>query len=140
MKLGTDGAQKERGWGSASEPVPLMRPVAIVVAHELIEGVLQAATAGEVPPAEGHPPVLLQDRALQPLDESVGPGMPWLGAGVTNPELATGLIEGALELGTAVGQHPAQRPARLAVQRRQDVAQEPGGVDRRVEASTAAVP
>src|SRR5262245_1066807 len=121
MKLGTDGAQKERGWGAASEPVPLMRPVAIVVAHELIEGVLQAATAGEVPPAEGHPPVLLQDRARQPLDKSVGPGMPRrLGAGVANPELATGLIEGALELGTAVGQHAAQRPARLAVQGRQD--------------------
>ena len=76
MQLGTDdGSQEERGRGAAPEPVPLMRPVAIVVAHELIEGVLQGAAAGEVPPAEGHAPVLLQDGALQALDEPVGPGM-----------------------------------------------------------------
>src|SRR5262247_2591179 len=129
MPLGTGGAQKERGWRAASEPVPLMRPVAVVVARELVERVLQAAAAGEVPPAEGHAPVLLQDRALQPLDEPVGPGMPWLGAGVANAQRPTGLIEGALELRAAIGQHPAQRPAGLAVQGRQDVAQEPGGVD-----------
>ena len=65
MKLGTDGSQEERGWRAAAEPVPLMRPVAVVVAHELVERVLQGATTGEVPPATGDTPVLLQDGALE---------------------------------------------------------------------------
>jgi len=74
----------------------------------------------------------LQDRALQLRDEPIRPGMPGLGAGVANPQRPTGLIEGVLELGAAVGQHPVQRPARRAVSGRQGVAQEPGGVDRGV--------
>jgi len=51
-----------------------MRAVAVIVAHELVEGVLQGTAAGAVA-AEGHAPVLLQDGALQPLDAPVGPGM-----------------------------------------------------------------
>src|SRR5262250_2447441 len=99
MKLGTDRAQKERGGSPAAEPVALMRAVAVVVAHELVEGVLQGPAAGEVASAESHAPVLLQDGALQPLDEPVGPGMPGFRAGVADVERPTGVIEGALELG-----------------------------------------
>src|SRR5262245_61950160 len=112
MKLGSDGTEKERSGSAATEPIALVGPVAIVVAHEMILGVLQAAAAGEVPAAEGHAPVLVQDRARQSLDEPVGPGIPRLGAGVPNPQRPTRLIERALELRAAIGQHPLPRPAR----------------------------
>src|SRR5262249_33892797 len=108
MKLGTDGSEKERGRHAAAESIALMRSVAVVVPHELLEGVLQGAAAGEVSSAEGHAPVLLQDGALQPLHEAVGPSVPRLGAGVADAELPTGVIEGRLELGAAVGQHATQ--------------------------------
>jgi len=93
MKLGTDRSPKERGWSAAAEPVPDAAGRGCS-SHELIQRVLQAAAAREVPPAEGHAPMLLQDRALQPLDEPIGPGLARLGAGVANPERPTGLIEG----------------------------------------------
>src|SRR5262249_2380259 len=122
MKLDTDGSQKERRGGAAAEPIPLMRSVAIVVAQELSERVLQAGATGEVRPTEAPAPGPLRDGPLHPLDDPVGPGMPRLGAGVPNPEPPTGFIEGPLEPGAPAGQPPPQRPTRDAVQGRQGVA------------------
>src|SRR2546426_12564135 len=83
-------------------------------------------------PSEGDAPVLLQDRALQPLDEAVGPGMAWLGSGVAQAQLPTGLIEGSVELGAPVGQDAPQGPPRPSKERPEDVAQKRRGIGRRV--------
>ena len=90
-----------------------MRSLVVVIAHELGERPLQRWATGEVSASEGDAPVLLQDRALQALNEAVGPGMTRLRAGVAQAELPTGLIEGSVELGAPVGQDaPQGQPAR----------------------------
>ena len=68
-------APDERGRGSTADAVALVRPLGVVVAHEAIEGALQSRAAREVASPEHHAPELLEDRALQPFDEAVGPGM-----------------------------------------------------------------
>jgi hypothetical protein len=95
---GTDSTPEERRGRATSEPVALVRAIVVVVPHEGAERVLQRRAAGEVAAAERDAPVLLQDGALQALDEPVGPGVARLRAGVTNAELPTGLIEDSLEL------------------------------------------
>src|SRR2546426_10582805 len=140
MNSGLDGAPHESRRRPASEPVALVRPVVVVVAHELSERPLQRRAAGEVSTPEGHAPVLLQDRALQPLDEAVGPRMAWLGSGVAQAELPTGLSEGAVELGAPVGQHAPQRPARPSKERHKDVAQNPAASTAVCAGSSAATP
>src|SRR5438445_12535512 len=132
MKSCLDGAPDERGRCPAAEPVALMRALVVVVAHELSERPLQRRATGEVSASEGDAPVLLQDRALQALNEAVGPGMTRLRAGVAQAELPTGLIEGAVELGAPVGQDAPQGPARLPKERQEDVAQKRSGIGRRV--------
>src|SRR5437899_11356018 len=109
MKSCLDGAPDERGRCPAAEPVALMRPLVVVVAHELGQRAVQRRAVGEVSTPEGHAPVLLQDRALQALDEAVGPGMARLRAGVAQAELPTGLIEGSVELGAPVGRSEERR-------------------------------
>jgi hypothetical protein len=49
------------------------------------------------------------------------------GPGVTRPESPTGVIERALELGPAIGQHTVQPPAGAAAERNEDTAQDVGG-------------
>src|SRR4030081_2150188 len=70
------GAPEERGGGAAAEAVPLVRPLVIVGLHERLETALQGCATGEVAAAKGHAPMFLQDRALEPFDETVGPGIP----------------------------------------------------------------
>jgi hypothetical protein len=43
--------------------------------QKAIEGALQRPPAGEVLPAKGDPPVLVQDRFLQALHKAIGPGV-----------------------------------------------------------------
>src|SRR5437763_12849141 len=104
MKSCLDGAPDERGRCPAAEPVALMRSLVVVIAHKLGERPLQRWATGKVSASEGDAPVLLQDRALQALNEAVGPGMTRLRAGVAQAELPTGLIEGSVEVGALVGQ------------------------------------
>ncbi len=115
MRSRLGGPPKQGRWCLPAEAIALMRAVMVVVSHERVQGALQRPPAGEVAAAEGHPPVFLEDRPLQPLHEAVGPGMPGLGPRVPDPELATGLIEGPLELRAAVGEHALDRPAGPAV-------------------------
>jgi hypothetical protein len=65
-------APEERGRGATAEAVPLVRPLRVVVAHEAVVGPLQGRAVGEVAAPERHPPVLLENGALQPFDEAVG--------------------------------------------------------------------
>src|SRR2546427_2412458 len=104
-------APDERGRGSIANAVALVWPLGVVVAHEAVEGALQARTAREVASPQHHAPELLEDRALQPFDEAVGPGMAAFRPGTAEAERATGDLTGALEFGFAVGKHVRQRPA-----------------------------
>src|SRR5437870_3919702 len=105
-------APDERGRGSAADTIALMGTLGVVVAHEAVEGPLQRRTSREVAATERHPPVLLQNRALQAFDEAVGPGMARFRARVSEAELAAGDIKCSLELGPAVGEDAAHRPPR----------------------------
>src|SRR5438067_6449814 len=88
----------ERGRGSAADAIGLVRALCVVVPHEAVEGPLQSRAVGEVAAPEGHPPELLENRTLQPFDETVRPGMARFSAGVPETELTTGGIKGSLEL------------------------------------------
>src|SRR5262245_8657489 len=116
MRSCSSGAPEERGGRAATHTIPLVRSLVIVGLHECVQTALQGDSTGEVAPAEGHAPVLLQDRALQPFDEAVRPSVPRLGPGMTQPQRATGLIERPLELWAAVGEHAAQPPPGAVVE------------------------
>src|SRR2546428_10689997 len=88
----------ERGRGSTPHAIALMRTLGVVVAHEVGEGALQGRPVGEVAATEDHTPELLENRALLPFDEAVGPGIPRFGARVPDAALATSRIQRALEL------------------------------------------
>ena len=76
------GAVEERGRGPAPAPVAMVRALVVVEAQELLQGLIQLGAAREVAPPEAHPPVLLEERPLEPFDKAIGPGMAGLGAGV----------------------------------------------------------
>src|SRR5215467_2753947 len=75
-------APDECGRGATADAVALMRPLGVVVVHEAVEGAVQGRAAREVASPEHHAPEFLEDRALQPFDEAVGPGMARLRAGM----------------------------------------------------------
>src|SRR5436309_15708086 len=102
-------APDERGRGSTAHAIALVRALGGVVAHEVVEGSLQGRTVGEVAATEHHTPELLEDRALQPFDEAVGPDMAGFRARMPQAELATGGIKRSLELGPAIGEDAAHR-------------------------------
>src|SRR5213592_441785 len=137
MSSVVDRAPDECGRGATAHSVALMGTVLVVVAHEAVQRALEREAAGEVSTAKDHAPVFLQDAALQPLDEAVGPGMARLGPRVANPELATRLIEGAFEFGATIGQHAADPPAGPLIVRHHDGAQKRGRVGRRHERAAA---
>src|SRR5262244_2709909 len=99
-------APDECGRGATADAVALMRPFGVVVVHEAVEGAVQGRAAREVASPEHHAPEFLEDRALQPFDEAVGPGMARLRAGMAEAELATGDIKGALELKVPLNSGP----------------------------------
>ena len=74
-----------------------------------------------MPAAEGDAPMLVKDRALQALDEAVGPGVARLGARVSDPEIVTRRIETALEFTASVREDPLERPSGGLVEREQGV-------------------
>src|SRR5436309_573945 len=96
----------------APEAVALVRPMFVVEADKAVEAPRQCGARGEVAATKLHAPVLLQDRALQPLDKAIGPGVARLGPGVPNAVSATGLIERAVEFAAAVGEDPLNRTGR----------------------------
>jgi hypothetical protein len=113
MRSSPRGAPEERGGGAAADSVALMRPLVIVRLHEAVETALQRRPTREVAPAEGHAPMLLQNRALQSLDEAIGPRVTRFRPRVPEAQSATGVIERTLELGTAIGStRRSRQPAR----------------------------
>jgi hypothetical protein len=119
-------APEEVGRDSAPQPVALVRSLLVVERHERLERALHRGPGGEVLPPELDPPVLVQNRALQPLDEAVGPGMPRFRPGVANAVPLARLVEGAFELRAAIGEDPLERPARAPIDGQQKVGQEGG--------------
>lgn len=110
--------------GPTAGPMAVMRPLEVVEAYELLEASIERRPVGEVVAPKHDAPVLAEDRLLQPLHEAVRPGVAGLDSGVTDAEGGADLIEGRLELATAVGQHPLDRPAGALEERNHDVAQE----------------
>src|SRR5438552_16986192 len=73
-------APDQRSRGATADAIALVRALSVVVPHEAIEGPLQRPARREVAAPEHHAPVLLENRALQALDEAVGPGVARFGA------------------------------------------------------------
>ncbi len=67
--------------------------------------------------------MLVQNRLLQPLDESVGPRMSRLRVRVAEPRALTAQREGPLEFLAVVREHATQLPADVAIRRSHDLAQ-----------------
>lgn len=88
-----------------------MGAAAVVELLAPIESRLQGSGVGEESPAELDPPELAQDRALQALDEAIGPVMARLGAGMADVALGAGLVEGSPVFVALIGQDALQRPA-----------------------------
>ena len=68
-----------------------VRPVFVVEAKKPVEAASKGLARGEVATTKLHAPVLLQDRALQPLHKAIGPGTARLGPGVPQAVRATEL-------------------------------------------------
>jgi hypothetical protein len=122
-----DGPEEDRRRRAAADTLPVMGSVEVVELHEATQAVTQGRPTGEVVAAEDDPPVLAEDRLLQPLDEPVGPGMPRLNAGLANPKLGTDRGELRLEFIAPIREHALDAPARAPRDRHHDVAQEPRG-------------
>src|SRR6476620_8514291 len=104
------------GRGRASvETIATMRAVIVIERQEAIERGLEGAPTGEVLPAKCNPPMLMQDRFLEPLHKPVRPGVTWLRARHTDAQPGTAVGKRPLELFAVIGQHPAQAPPGLAV-------------------------
>jgi len=67
-----------------------MGPLPIVEPQVRLQIPLQLPQAGVVGAPEGHPPQLAEDRTLQPLDETVRPGMVGFGPSVLDAQLDAG--------------------------------------------------
>ena len=80
----------------------------------------------EVAPAELYTPVLVENRSLKAFHEAVRERVPGLGPRVANRELAARVVEGALELAAAIGEHAADFPAGLSEVRNHSAAEEAG--------------
>ena len=98
------GAPEERRGRATLGTVPLVRPLVVVEIQEVQQGGFQLLIRGEVPPSEGDPPVLVQDGALQTLDESVGPRVTGLGARVTDSEAVAGGVKVTPKLAATIGE------------------------------------
>src|SRR5689334_10263819 len=101
-----------------------MRALMVIELQESVERALQRSPASEVLPTKRDAPMLVQDRFLQPLDEAVGPRMPWFRASHADPEALTAGGKGALKFLPVVREHAAQPPAGLAIAGTHVVAQE----------------
>jgi hypothetical protein len=93
------------------QPVTLVRPPFVVELYEAIETALHRVAAGEVPATKLDSPVFVQDRALEPFDEAVGPRVARPCPRVRNTEVAAGIGERRFELRAAVGEDTPHRSA-----------------------------
>jgi hypothetical protein len=123
-------AEEEIGRGTAIESVSLMRSLVVVEGHEALEGAIHGCSGGEVPTAEGDPPVLVEDGPLESLDEAVGPAVARLCAGMANAELAANGVEETFELATTVGKDALELPAGLSIGGQENALEKPRTVNR----------
>jgi hypothetical protein len=120
---------------TATSAVSLMGTTKVVELQVAMQGDLHLVGSGEEAPVELDSPGLLQDGAVQSLDEAVGPGMARLGSGVVDTPFAAGLVEPTAELVVLIGQDPMDPPARAAEGWYHSGGQEPsGGLGRELQA------
>jgi hypothetical protein len=89
-----------------------MRPIAVVETKGTLERSFDLFDSCEVSTAELDPPVFVQKRPLNALDEAVRELMTRFGASVPDAKLSARLREVALELTAAVAENSPERPAR----------------------------
>ena len=82
-----------------------MGSLVVVEAEVTLERGFELPKRREVTAPELDPPVVVKDRLLDALDESVGEGVAGLGPGVSDTELLAGLVEDALELASAIREY-----------------------------------
>src|SRR5215213_7036864 len=93
----------------------------VVELQKRVERALQLSDAPEKRAPKYEPPVLVQDRSLESLDKSIGPGMSRLRARMPDPEPGQAGVKRALEFFAAIRQHAAQRPLGARVDRQHDL-------------------
>ena len=89
------GSHKDLRRRAASSAIAEVGTLVIVEGQVAVQDVLHRRHTGEEAPTKLDAPQLGQDRALQALDEAVGPGMARSGPRVRDGVGPTGLIEGA---------------------------------------------
>jgi len=67
-----------------------------------------AGIPAEVATPERNPPVFVEDRPLESLDESVGPCVPGFRTGMADIKFLTYLAELTFEFATSIGQYAPQ--------------------------------
>ena len=82
-----------------------MGSLVVVEAEVTLERGFELSKRREVAAPELDPPVVVKDRLLGALDESIGEGVAGLGSGVSDTELLAGLVEDALELASAIREY-----------------------------------
>src|SRR5262245_10342303 len=108
-----------------------MRTLDVIEPQITIERSLQGPDTREVLPAKGNPPVLVQDRSLDPFDKAVGPRVSRFRPGDPNRPPLAPPDKRALELVSPVGQDALQPPAGRAIGAANRRVHEPPGVGRR---------
>src|SRR5688500_4225414 len=95
---------EDRAWGAAAQSIPAMGPFVIVEAQVLLQPALQLTLLRKIRSPKDDAPMLRENRALQALDEAIGPGVSRLGASLLDREGPTGPGKDPLPLGPVVGQ------------------------------------
>jgi len=103
-----------------------MRPIVVVESQGSLERPLDLSDSRKVSPSELDAPVLVQECALDALDEAVRERMPGSSLRFPNTQFSTNCDEVALELAAAVGEDALQGPS-CSFEIRMDLPEEFGG-------------
>jgi hypothetical protein len=109
-----DPAPDRRGRSAPTKATALLRAFGVVVAHEAVE-------------AEHHAPEFLENRALQPFDEAISPGVTGFRARWRRPSSQQATSNAAWNSAPPSVEHAPHRPAGALEVRHDDLAQERGG-------------
>src|SRR5206468_12305298 len=91
--VGEQAGAEQHARRASLEPIAAMRPFEVVEAEVVLQVALHGLEAPVVGAPERAAPQLGEDRALEPLDEAVGPRMPRPSAAMLDPEPRAGLPE-----------------------------------------------
>ena len=132
MLRATFGTPEEVGRPEATCPVSLMGSFVVVEGQVNLQGPFELTTMREVSPAEGHTPMLVEDRSLKTFDEAVGPCVSGFRPRMADLQALTGGIKRAPKLATPIGEDPLKGPSSGFVDWQQSFGKEAGSVFSRI--------